>query len=123
MPQPGSLFRRSTFNDIGCLNPEFRMAFDLDLFLKLRKVGDIEFLNHKVASFRWHPTSLSVLQRRSAVREASMIRRRNHTKVVGKLSLIWEPVIVTLTLLIANFVNWKKTTELNEKDERSLNAR
>lgn len=123
VPQPGSLFRRSTFNDIGCLNPEYRMAFDLDLFLKLRKMGDIVFLNQKVASFRWHPTSLSVSQRRSAVREASIIRRSHHTKVVGKLSLIWEPAIIVFTLLLANVVNRKRTSELDQKDEWMLDAR
>jgi glycosyltransferase involved in cell wall biosynthesis/GT2 family glycosyltransferase len=123
VPQPGSLFRRSTFNDIGCLNPEYRMAFDLDLFLKLRKMGEIEFLNQKVASFRWHPTSLSVSQRRSAVREASRIRRRNHSKAVEKLSLVWEPAIIVFTLLLGNVVNWKRSSELVEKDEKILNAR
>ena len=122
VPQPGSLFRRSTFNDIGCLNPEYRMAFDLDLFLKLRKMGEIEFLNQKVASFRWHPTSLSVSQRRDAVREASRIRRRNHSKPVEKLSLVWEPAIIVFTLLLGNVVNWKRTSELDQKEERSLNA-
>ena len=99
------------------------MAFDLDLFLKLRKMGEIEFLNQKVASCRWHPTSLSVSERRSAVREASRIRRRNHTKAVEKLSLIWEPAIIIFTLLLGNVVNWKKISELDEKDERILNAR
>jgi len=122
VPQPGSLFRRSTFNDIGCLNPEYRMAFDLDLFLRLRKMGEIEFVNRKVASFRWHPTSLSVAQRRSAVREASRIRRRNHSKAVEKLSLMWEPLIIIFTLLLGNVVNSRRSSELDQKDERVRNV-
>jgi len=122
VPQPGSLFRRSTFNDIGCLNPEYRTAFDLDLFLRLRKMGGIEFVNRKVASFRWHPTSISVAQRRVAVREASKIRRRNHSKAVEKLSLVWEPLIIILTLLLGNVVNWRRSSGLDQKDEPVLNA-
>jgi glycosyltransferase involved in cell wall biosynthesis/GT2 family glycosyltransferase len=123
VPQPGSLFRRSTFNDIGCLNPEYRMAFDLDLFLKLRKMGEIEFMDQKVASFRWHPTSLSVSQRRSAVLEASRIRRRNRSRALEKLSLVWEPAIMLLTLLLGTVVSWRGTSELHHEDERILNAR
>ena len=123
VPQPGSLFRRSTFNDIGCLNPEYSLAFDLDLFLRLKKMGEIRFLNQKVASFRWHPTSISVAQRRAAVREASRIRRRNHTKAGAFLSLVFEPVVMASTLLLGNFVNWKRISDLDEKDERILNAR
>lgn len=117
VPQPGSLFRRSAFNEIGCLDPEYPLAFDFDLFLKMRKIGDIEFLNQKIASFRWHGTSLSVSQRRLAVLEASRIRRRNRSKPVAMLSLVWEPVVIVFTLLLANVVNWKRTSELDQKDE------
>jgi len=117
VPQPGSLFRRSVFNEIGCLDPEYPLAFDFDLFLKMRKIGDIEFLNQKIASFRWHGTSLSVSQRRLAVLEASRIRRRNRSKPVAMLSLVWEPAVIVFTLLLANVVNWKRTSELDQKDE------
>ena len=117
VPQPGSLFRRSAFNEIGCLDPEYPLAFDFDLFLKMRKIGDIEFLNQKIASFRWHGTSLSVSQRRLAVLEASRIRRRNRSKPVAMLSLVWEPAVIVFTLLLANVVNWKRTSELDQKDE------
>ena len=117
VPQPGSLFRRSAFNEIGCLDPEYPLAFDFDLFLKMRKIGEIEFLNQKIASFRWHGTSLSVSQRRLAVLEASRIRRRNRSKPVAMLSLVWEPAVIVFTLLLANVVNWKRTSELDQKDE------
>lgn len=123
VPQPGSLFRRSSFNEIGGLNSEYLMAFDLDLLLKLRRIGKIQFIDQKVASFRWHPTSLSVAKRRTAVREASRIRRNNHSKVVGKLSLTWEPAIIFFTLLLGVVVNWKSSNEINRENERSLNAR
>ena len=117
VPQPGSLFRRSAFNEIGCLDPECPLAFDFDLFLKMRKIGDIEFLNQKIASFRWHGTSLSVSQRRLAVLEASRIRRRNRSKPVAMLSLVWEPAVIVFTLLLANVVNWKRTSEPDQKNE------
>ena len=122
IPQPGSLLRRSAFDEMGGLDTRFRMAFDLDMFLRLQKLGRIEFLNQKVASFRWHPTSLSVDQRRYAVLEASAIRRHNHSKFVRYISLIWEPLIIAFTLGLGTVVNFRKPTELDAKDERILNA-
>jgi hypothetical protein len=115
IPQPGSLFRRSTFNDIGCLVPEYHLAFDLDLFIKLKKMGDIKFLNQKVASFRWHPTSISVSQRRAAVLEASSIRRHHNSTAAKARSLLLEPVVVVLTLLLGNVVNWKRTSQTDKE--------
>jgi GT2 family glycosyltransferase len=122
IPQPGSLLRRSAFDEMGGLDPKFRMAFDLDMFLRLQKLGRIEFLNQKVASFRWHPTSLSVDQRRYAVLEASAIRRNNHSKLVSYVSLLWEPLIIAITLSLGTVVNFRRTGELETKDERTLSA-
>jgi GT2 family glycosyltransferase len=122
IPQPGSLLRRSAFDEMGGLDPRFRMAFDLDMFLRLQKLGRIEFLNQKVASFRWHPTSLSVDQRRYAVLEASAIRRSNHSKLVSYVSLLWEPLIIAITLGLGTVVNFRRTGELETKDEQILNA-
>ena len=122
IPQPGSLLRRSAFDQMGGLDTRFRMAFDLDMFLRLQKLGRIEFLNQKVASFRWHPTSLSVDQRRYAVLEASAIRRHNHSKFVSYISLIWEPLIIAFTLGLGTVVNFRRPGELDAKDERILNA-
>jgi glycosyltransferase involved in cell wall biosynthesis len=122
IPQPGSLLRRSAFDEMGGLDSKFRMAFDLDMFLRLQKLGRIEFLNQKVASFRWHPTSLSVDQRRYAVLEASAIRRSNHSKFVSYVSLLWEPLIIAITLGLGTVVNFRRAGELDAKDERTLNA-
>ena len=122
IPQPGSLLRRSAFDEMGGLDPKFRMAFDLDMFLRLQKLGRIEFLNQKVASFRWHPTSLSVDQRRFAVLEASAIRRNNHSKLVSYVSLLWEPLIIAITLGLGTVVNFRRAGELETKDERTLSA-
>jgi len=88
----------------------------------LQKLGRIEFLNQKVASFRWHPTSLSVDQRRYAVLVASAIRRSNHSKLVSYISLLWEPLIIAITLGLGTVVNFRRSGELDAKDERTLNA-
>ncbi len=74
IPQPGALFRRDIFSQVGELDVSLKYAFDFDLFLKFKKIGGIRFLNCEVASFRWHADSLSVAGRWNAVLEAKRVR-------------------------------------------------
>lgn len=98
IPQPGSLIRRSSWMQVGGLNEEYRFAFDLDLFLRLTRVGKSKYLNTHVSKFRWHPDSLSVKGRREAVQEASTIRISHLPKWLTLLSWLWEPSVRLLTL-------------------------
>ena len=98
IPQPGSLFRRSSFEQVGGLDEGLKWAFDLDLFLKLRKVGKFGFLNEPLAEFRWHDGSLSVGSRQGSVNEASQVRRRYLPIGVRQVSVIWEPLLRKIIL-------------------------
>jgi GT2 family glycosyltransferase len=98
IPQPGSLFRRSSFEQVGGLDEGLKWAFDLDLFLKLRKVGKFGFLNEPLAEFRWHDGSLSVGSRQGSVDEASKVRRRYLPVGVRQASAVWEPVLRKIIL-------------------------
>jgi GT2 family glycosyltransferase len=90
IPQPGSLFRRDAYEQIGGLNSEFKWAFDLDLLIRLSQVGSLKFLNRTLASFRWHDGSLSVGGRDGSVREASRIRKRFLPSWLKPISEVWE---------------------------------
>jgi GT2 family glycosyltransferase len=90
IPQPGSLFRREAYEQIGGLNSEFKWAFDLDLLIRLSQVGSLKFLNRTLASFRWHDDSLSVGGRDGSVREASLIRKRFLPRWLKPISELWE---------------------------------
>ena len=90
IPQPGSLFRREAYENIGGLNSEFKWAFDLDLIIRLSQVGKLRFLNSTLASFRWHEDSLSVGGRDESVREASFIRKRFLPNRLKPISELWE---------------------------------
>jgi len=90
IPQPGSLFRRDIYEQIGGLNSEFKWAFDLDLLIRLSRVGSLKFLNLTLASFRWHDDSLSVGGRNGSVREASLIRKRFLPRWLKPISELWE---------------------------------
>jgi hypothetical protein len=90
IPQPGSLIRRTAFNAVGGLDNQYKWAFDLDLFIRLRQLGRLRFVNQKLASFRWHEGSLSVGGRAGSVREASHIRKNSLPLILRLCSPIWE---------------------------------
>lgn len=93
IPQPGSLMRRSTFESFGGLRTDLGWAFDVDLFINLKREGKVLYLKQPLASFRWHPESLSVGQRDGSVREASQVRIQYLPKFVKPLSIAWEPAL------------------------------
>ena len=112
-PQPGSLFRRHTFVAIGGLDPKLKLAFDFDLFMGLKKHGKVQYINKTLASFRWHEDSLSVGQRKTSVKEASIVRIKHASCWLRTLLIITNPLVEIATYLAGSFVNWRlkaKTT-------------
>jgi GT2 family glycosyltransferase len=93
IPQPGSLMRRSTFDSFGGLRTDLGWAFDVDLFINLKRNGKVRYLRQPLASFRWHPESLSVGQRDGSVREASQVRVQYLPRLIKPLSIAWEPAL------------------------------
>ena len=93
IPQPGSLMRRSVFESFGGLRTDLGWAFDVDLFINLKKNGKVQYLKQPLASFRWHPESLSVGQRDGSVREASQVRVQYLPRPIKPFSIFWEPVL------------------------------
>jgi hypothetical protein len=90
VPQPGSLFRRSSVEEVGELRTDLGWAFDFDFFIRLSKVGRLSFLRQTLADFRWHSDSLSVGQRADSVREASLVRRSHLPAWLRPVSVLWE---------------------------------
>ena len=99
IPQPGALFRRSTFNAVDGLRTSLGWAFDFDLFLRFSKVGKLQYLNQTLAQFRWHPESLSVEHRKSSVAEASQVRVSHLPVWLRPLSFLWEYPVRQATLV------------------------
>jgi GT2 family glycosyltransferase len=107
IPQPGALFRRSFFKNVGGADPTFGLAFDFELLLRMSKAGRLKFLNTTLASFRWHPESLSVDQRRKSVLDASRSRVFHLPKVLRPISQLWEFPVRQATLWAGNRVTKK----------------
>jgi hypothetical protein len=110
-PQPGSLFRRRTFEAIGGLDSSLELAFDLDLFLGLNKHGKTKYTNKNLASFRWHEDSLSVGQRKKSVKEASIVRAKHSSSRLRPLLTITNPLVEIATYLAGAFVTWRLKTK------------
>ena len=108
IPQPGSLFRKSTFDSLDGLNEKLKWAFDLDLLIRLRKQGKLRFIRHTLADFRWHEGSLSVGSRKGSVLEASEVRVSHLPPPLARLSFIWEPLV--------RFIILKAGERLSNKD-------
>ena len=107
IPQPGSLIRRTSFVQIGGLDEFYECAFDLDMFIKLKSLGPVEYVDKKLASFRWHPNSKSVQQRNVSTAEASRIRKSHLPRSLQILSPLWEKPTKFLTLKAGNLLNFK----------------
>jgi GT2 family glycosyltransferase len=105
VPQPGSLFDRRVFDEIGGLDESLKWSFDLDLFLRLARRGRVTFVDETLAEFRWHDGSLSVGGRRGSVTEASTVRRRSLPAALRPVSVLWEPVLRRVILLAGDWMN------------------
>lgn len=76
LPQPGSLMRLESVVKVGGLDEELRLAMDLDLFLRLRRVGRVIYLPRTLGAFRWHAGSMTVGSERASFAESDLVRRR-----------------------------------------------
>lgn len=105
IPQPGSLMRRKAFIETGGLSSEFALAFDFDLFLKLKQQGPFVFVDQTLAQFRWHPTSLSVRRRMRSALEASRVRRKYYRGIARISWILWEPAVIIATWAAGKLVS------------------
>jgi hypothetical protein len=99
IPQPGSVWRRSAFEQIDGIDDSFDLAFDHDLFIRLKKHSGALFLDNTQAAFRWHSESLSVGRRWQSATEASKVREKHYNKLLLPIMLLWEPLVVVATKL------------------------
>lgn len=105
IPQPGSLFRRGDYIKTGGLDDAFGLAFDFDLFLKLKDLGSLEHVSSTLAQFRWHPNSLSVRKRLESALEASRVRRKHYRGLYRLIWPLWEPLVVFATWAAGKLLN------------------
>lgn len=105
IPQPGMLVRREAWAAVGGLDESFRLAFDLDLLLRLQKVGRLVDTGAVVSSFRWHADSLTVDDRSTNLAESERAKRAALGPVARRLAWLWERPVRGAIRLAAHEVN------------------
>lgn len=76
IPQPGCLMRYDAVTEAGGLDETVRLAMDLDLFLRLRRLGRFIALPRTLASFRWHEDSATVKGENLSMEESDRLRMK-----------------------------------------------
>ena len=105
IPQPGMLVRASAWREIGGVDPSYRLAFDLDLLLKLQKIGRLVDTGAIVSSFRWHANSLTVDDRGTNIAESERAKRAALSPTARRLAWLWEAPVRVATRVAAREVN------------------
>jgi GT2 family glycosyltransferase len=100
--QEACVFRLAAVREVGHLNRQLRYAMDLDLLLRLRRVGAFVRARQVFAAFCWHPGSLTISNRSASLVEAQEIQKTHARGVVRLLFLMLKPVIWYVVLA----ANW-----------------
>ena len=105
IPQPGMLVRLDAWHRVGGVDESYRFAFDLDLLLKLKRLGPLIDVGAVVSSFRWHADSLTVVDRDTNLAESERAKREALSPSARSLAWLWEKPVRAATRLAAWEVN------------------
>lgn len=104
IPQPGMLVRADFWKAVGGLDTSYRLAFDLDLLLKLKKLGPLIDSGAVVSCFRWHADSLTVDDRATNIAESERAKRAALGPRARRWAWMWEPPVRFATKMAASEV-------------------
>ena len=105
IPHPGTVIRLDALSAIGNFDPALRYALDLDVFLRLRKVGTIISRRVLASRFRWHSGSATVADRSASNREAIAVKNRNLSRWVRPVSWLWNYPVALASQMAADMVS------------------
>lgn len=101
VPMPGLVMRRSALKKAGEFDENNKWCMDLDILLRLRKLG--KFINTKqtLACFRWHPNSQTVSSRPFVLDETEKVKRKYMSQMVRPFAFLWEkPVRIATNMAV-----------------------
>jgi len=105
VPCPGIVFRKSTLIEAGQFDENNKYSMDLEMLLRLRKMGKFQNTKKTLAAFRWHSTSLSVVNRSLAQKEIEMVKRKHLAQPFRSFAPLWEPFIRKASAVAASRVS------------------
>lgn len=88
--QPGAVYRRSTVEGIGGLDPDVKLAFDVDLHLRLSRAGRLLYLPLVLGEARSHSGSLTTNQRSRSLAEARYVTLRSLPPLARRTRHLWQ---------------------------------
>jgi GT2 family glycosyltransferase len=105
VPQPSALHRLDAVRAAGRYDEDLRFAMDLDMLLRLRRLGRFVSTPEVVSSFRWHPESLTVANRRHSLAESEKVKRRYLPRYARPVAPLWDLPVRLATHVAARQVN------------------
>jgi GT2 family glycosyltransferase len=103
--QETCLFRREAVLAVGGLDESLRYAMDLDLLLRLRRLGSFVRVDAVQAAFCWHADSITVANREMSFVEAQRVQRIAAHGLVRLLSPFAQPLVRHLLLAVNDRIN------------------
>jgi len=87
LSQPATFWRRDAYEEVGGIDVAMKYSFDYDLFVRLRKSGNIKILPNYLAAFRVHPLSKTSTLLLTALAEHKIIVKRYRNSKLFPLNL------------------------------------
>lgn len=103
--QETCLFRISALRQAGGLNEKLKYTMDLDLLLKLRRLGPFVKADQVLAAFCWHAGSLTIQNRAASLEEAQEVQGLHARGIARLLYPMCRYPIKALIQLIAGKIN------------------
>ena len=103
--QETCLFRFSALRQLGYLDEKLKYTMDLDLLLRMRRIGSFVKTDQVLAGFCWHAGSLTIANRKTSLEEAQNVQCSHMRGLPSILSPLWKYPIKYLTLFINSKIN------------------
>jgi len=107
IPHPGTVIRLGALEQVGGFDPVLSYALDLDVFLKVKKLGRFIALPRVSARFRWHVDSATVADRSASSKEAMMVKNRQLPAWLRLISWSWNYPVAWTSHVAASIVTWR----------------
>lgn len=107
VPMMGLMMRKDSLNKAGIFNKDLKYAMDLDMLLRLRRIGPFVNTKTTLSAFRWHSTSQTVTNRPKVLDETEKIKRTYLPAYARPFSFLWEWPIRVATKVAVSRVNTK----------------
>lgn len=82
--QPGSFYRRWAVEAVGGISPEFYLLMDVDLWIRLARIGSCVRIDETLAEFRVHPDAKSSEQPLRYYKETMQLALRHERDALGR---------------------------------------